>query len=177
MEEETSAGKAQAQDIDVQLSKDGDKEAFGRIIRRNQFIMYKAARSILSTPQDIEDAIGNAVLKAFLNLEVLKNNSNFKPWLLKILINECYSLLRKRKREVYTEDMHSDAAYYEDSYSDFELTKAIDSLEREQRIVTLLFYYEDMSLKDIAKVLELPEGTVKSRLSRAKKKLERLLKG
>lgn len=176
MEEAAALGNMREEDMDVHLSKGGDKEAFGRIINRNKFIMYKVARGILYNPQDIEDAIGDAILKAFLNIGTLKNNSNFKPWLLKILVNECYSLLRKRKREVFAEDIPNDFGSFEDNYSNFELMHAIDQLEEEHRVVTLLFYYEDMSLKDISKVLELPEGTVKSRLSRAKKKLEGLLK-
>jgi DNA-directed RNA polymerase specialized sigma subunit, sigma24 homolog len=59
---------------------------------------------------------------------------------------------------------------------DFDLKKALRQLDAEHRIVVVLFYYEDLSVKNIAKMLELPQGTVKSRLSRAREKLMRLIK-
>jgi RNA polymerase sigma-70 factor (ECF subfamily) len=63
----------------------------------------------------------------------------------------------------------------EDRYRNFELIEAVKSLEEGQRIVTILFYYEDMSIKEIAKTLSVPEGTVKSRLGRAKERLKNLI--
>ncbi|MGL5712599.1 MAG: RNA polymerase sigma factor [Paraclostridium sp.] len=63
----------------------------------------------------------------------------------------------------------------EDNYKNFELHRAINALEEDLKITTLLFYFEDMKYKEIAKVLNVREGTVKSRLSRAKQKLLKIL--
>jgi RNA polymerase sigma-70 factor (ECF subfamily) len=163
--------KERDEDRDVTLSKSGDKEAFGRLMHKYQISMYRLARTILHSKQDIEDAAQNTVVKAFINIRLLRENSFFKSWLLKILINECHNILRKKKY-IYLEEVNINEFSYEDAYTNFELRRAINKLEKDQRIVTLLFYYEDMSLKDIGKTLSIPEGTVKSRLARAKKKLE-----
>ena len=159
-------------DTDVSDAVKGDKDAFARLIHNNKVSMYRIAKNILKNEYDIEDAIGNSLLKAYENINKLRKNESFKPWLLRILINECYSLIKKSKRE--SASLEPDTAY-EDNYRNFELIKAVKSLEQGQRVVTILFYYEDMSIKEIAKTLCLPEGTVKSRLSRAKERLKSLI--
>ncbi|MNP06692.1 ECF RNA polymerase sigma factor SigR [compost metagenome] len=63
-----------------------------------------------------------------------------------------------------------------DSYENLDLSKAIDSLNEDLKMVTLLFYYEDIAQKDIAKILKIPEGTVRSRLTRARKELYEIVK-
>jgi RNA polymerase sigma-70 factor, ECF subfamily len=164
-------------DNDVELSKEGNKEAFSRIIRLNKISMYRVAKNILRNEQDIEDAIGDTILKAFMNIGTLKDCTRFKPWLLKILINQCYSHIRKGSRQVLVNELEESMGAYEENHQHFEIRQALASLEEDQRIVIVLFYYEDMSLKDISKTLNIPEGTVKSRLARAKAKLETLMKG
>ena len=76
--------------------------------------------------------------------------------------------------------MNNDASInqekYVDTYENLDLKRALDSLEDDLKIVVELYYYEDFLLKDIAKILEIPEGTLKSRLSRARKKLYSILK-
>ncbi|MGV2644315.1 hypothetical protein GNF86_23525, partial [Clostridium perfringens] len=64
---------------------------------------------------------------------------------------------------------------YNDVYEDIDLTRAINLLCEELRIVTVLFYFEDMATKDIAVILEIPEGTVRSRLSRARQQLRKVI--
>ena len=162
-------------DIDVSNAKKGDGDAFVRLIQNNKLSMYRIAKCILKNEQDVEDALSNAILKAYTNISNLRRNETFKPWIYKILVNECYAIIRKKKREIAFEEFENIENTYEDNYKDFELAKAVNSLEENQRIVTVLFYYEDMSLKEISKTLDLPEGTVKSRLSRAKERLKSLI--
>ena len=83
-------------DNDVALSKKGDKGAFGRTIRKHKHSMYITARSVMSNEHDIEDAIADTILKAYLNIRSLKEDRYFKAWLLKILVNQCYSKLKKK---------------------------------------------------------------------------------
>ncbi|PKM77146.1 MAG: RNA polymerase subunit sigma-24 [Firmicutes bacterium HGW-Firmicutes-15] len=162
-------------DMDVPMAKNGDGEAFGRLIHKNKHSMYRIAKSILKNEYDAEDAIGAAILHAYAKIYSLRKNENFSHWLLKILINECYAIIRKRTKEIYTSEFIAAQGTYEDKHNDDELTNSLNYLEDDQKIVVILFYYEDMSLKDISKTLHVPEGTVKSRLYRAKGKLRDIL--
>ena len=91
-------------------------------------------------------------------------------------INESNNLYKKRLREVAVDKDHFKNIKVNDSYKDLSLYNAINSLDDELRTTTILFYFEDMKYKDIAKVLNVREGTIKSRLSRAKEKLYNILK-
>ena len=134
------------------------------------------AKSILSKEEDIEDAVSEAVLKAYKNIQALKQEVFFKTWLIRIVINESNNLYKKRAKEIVVGKDHFKNIKVNDSYRDLSLYDAINSLEEELRITTILFYFEDMKYKDIAKVLNVKEGTIKSRLSRAKEKLYNILK-
>ena len=161
--------------LDIVNAKKGDNEAFGSLIHNNKLSMYRISKSILRNEYDVEDAIGETILKAYKNISHLKNNDMFKSWLFKILVNECYSAIKRKKREILTTEFENSQNTYEDNYKDFELMKAINSLEENKRVATILFYYEDMSISMISETLVIPEGTVKSRLSRAKEKLKVLV--
>lgn len=162
-------------DIDVKLAKKGDKEAYVRLMKCNKQSMYRVAKAMLEREEDVEDAISETILKAYMNISKLRKSEYFKTWLIRILINECNLILNKRKKEVTLVSEHLKNHYKKDIYKEFELYKAINCLEEELKITTLLFYFEDMKYKDIAKALDVKEGTVKSRLSRAKQKLFRIL--
>lgn len=162
-------------DIDVKLAKKGDKEAYVRLMKCNKQSMYRVAKSMLGREEDVEDAVSETILKSYMNINKLRKNEYFKTWIIRILINECKSILKKRTREVTLVSEHLKNYSKEDTYKEFELYNAINCLEEDLKIITLLFYFEDMKYKDIAKVLDIREGTVKSRLSRAKQKLFELL--
>ena len=92
------------------------------------------------------------------------------------MINESNTLYKKRSREISVENEHFVNLQVNDKYKDVTLYNAINALDDDLRTTTILFYFEDMKYKDIAKVLDIKEGTVKSRLSRAKEKLYNILK-
>lgn len=160
----------------VKRAKRGDKEAFCNLIRVNKIAIYRVAKSILNNEEDIEDAVSEAILKAYKNIQALKQEVFFKTWLIRIVINESNNLYKKRAKEIVVDKDHFKNIKVNDSYRDLSLYDAINSLEEELRITTILFYFEDMKYKDIAKVLNVKEGTIKSRLSRAKEKLYNILK-
>lgn len=162
--------------LDVKRAKRGDKNAFCNLIRINKISMYRVAKSILSKEEDVEDAVSEAILKAYKNIKSLKDESFFKTWLIRIVINESNTLYKKRSREISVENEHFINLQVNDKYKDLTLYNAINSLDEDLRTTTILFYFEDMKYKDIAKVLDIKEGTVKSRLSRAKEKLYNILK-
>ena len=158
----------------VSKAKKGDKEAFLALIDENRLNLYRVARGILIDKEDIEDALQNTIIHSFQKLNSLKQDEYFRTWIIRILINECNEILRKNKRVMHLED-NTNTEIYSDSYENMDLTSAINSLSEELRLTTVLFYFEDMSLKDIAKILKIPEGTVRSRLTRARIKLREVM--
>ena len=155
-------------------AKNGDNEAFLELINENKLNIYRVARGILSNEHDIEDAIQNTIIKAYEKINTLKKNEFFRTWLVRILINECNEIIRKNKRIVSINESNHEEKY-NDYYENIDLTNAINSLSEELRVTTVLFYFEDMSIKDIASVLNIPNGTVRSRLSRARKILREII--
>lgn len=162
--------------MEVKRAKRGDKEAFCNLIRINKIALYRVAKSILNNEDDIEDAVSEAVLKAYKNIKTLKHEEFFKTWLIRIVINESNNLYKKRIKEISVDKEHFKNIEINDDYRDLSLYNAINSLDDDLRTTTILFYFEDMKYKDIAKVLNVKEGTIKSRLSRAKEKLYNILK-
>ena len=163
-------------DINVRKAKVGDKEAFKKLIEENKISMYRVSKAILNKEEDIEDAIGESILKAYKNISSLRNEAYFKTWLIRIVINESNNIYKKRNREIAMDKEHFINMEHRDFYKDFSLYDAINSLEDDLKITTLLYYFEDLKYKDIAKLLKIKEGTVKSRLYRAKQKLYEILK-
>ena len=134
--------------------------------------MYRVSKSILKNDEDCEDAVQEAIAKAFSKLWSLKNESFAKTWLIRIVINECYSILRKKKISFYNEEITLEEA---DSNDYSELYKALNELPADYRVTVVLYYIEGYSVKETAQILKVTEGTVKSRLSRGRKKLRGFL--
>lgn len=151
------------------------KEEFVDLVEEYKLSLYRFAKSILKNDIEVEDAISESILKAYKNKNRLKNKESFKSWMMRIVSNECYDLIKRKSRFDLRENLESlNLVHIDKEYSD--LREIIDDLNEEFSSVLVLFYYEDMSIKEISKVLEISEGTVKSRLSRAKSKLKALLK-
>ncbi len=147
-------------------------EEFAKITVDTAEVMYRVSKSILKRDEDCEDAVHEAIVKAFSKLGSLKNDSFAKTWLIRIVINECYGVLRQRKREVYSEEITKEEAKKED-YS--ELYTALNKLPADYRVTIVLYYIEGYSVSETANILRVSEGTVKSRLSRGRKKLRGFL--
>lgn len=148
-----------------------EKESFTELIQENKVSLYRLSKSILKSEADIQDAVSEAIVKAYTNIHKLRLIDNFKPWIMRILVNECYSIIKKHKKVELTDDFTTYEGSYEDNTED-SLMFYVNQLEDEFKSVIILFYYDDISIKDISKVLDISEGTVKSRLSRAKVKLK-----
>lgn len=159
----------------IDLMKKGNKEAFIKVIKEHEGTLYRVAKGILRSEEDTEDAIQNTIIKAYEKASTLKNEEYFKTWLIRILINESNLIIRKNKKLISVEEIDNER-YHIDSYENIDITRAIEGLNENLRIVTLLFYYEDISIKEIAKILLIPEGTVRSRLTRARKELYEIMK-
>lgn len=135
---------------------------------RHQF--YITAYAILGNEADAEDAVCNAILSGYEHLAQLKNPKKFKSWMLTITKNEALKLCRKRMELPGDENVERLMQPTYDSHN--ELWDIVQSLKDEYRIVIVLFYYNDLSLRDISQVLDISIGTVKSRLDRGRKLLK-----
>jgi RNA polymerase sigma-70 factor (ECF subfamily) len=172
-----NAGKTVNEKNDcVSLAKQGDKEAFIYLIQENKSNLYRVAKAMLKHEADIEDAMQMTIMKAYEQIKRLKKDRYFKTWLIRILINQCNDTLRAKKKVISLENVSKEVGIHEDSYQDMDIQAAIYSLKDELKSVTVLFYYEDLTTKDIARLLKIPEGTVRSRLSTARALLQKRLK-
>lgn len=161
----------------LKLAQDGDKEAFVIVIESYKFKLYRIGRTLLSNDEDIGDAMQETVLKVFKGITNIKKLESFKSWIFKIMINECNNILRSRKKISFFTKLFKEESYVDEyNFENEPVMKAIKSLKEDFKKVILLHYYEDLSVRDIAEVLEISEGTVKSRLSRARGKLSEMLK-
>lgn len=149
-------------------------EQFVRHISDAEKSLYRVAKSILKNDEDCADAVQTAILKAFDRLDTLKHEKYFRTWLTRILINECYHLLKDKKEQVpyeeYMEGLESTPEYSE-------VFTAVMELEDIYRVPFTLHYIEGYSTKEIAKLLDISASNVKIRLSRARAKLQNRLEG
>ena len=152
----------------------------------NQYIqahgrrLYGLCMTLCRDTQDAEDLYQDMWLKIMVNLEKYNANMPFEPWAAQVCVNLYRSRLRRLTRSpifngfLSTEDkdtaIENVAAKEQEDYSD--LHAAIDQLPEKLRLVIVLFYFEDMDIRSVAGVLQIPEGTVKSRLNKARKLLK-----
>ncbi len=149
------------------------KTKFCECIDKYRNELYMTAWAILQNREDTEDAVSNAILKAYENLNQLKNTHKFKPWITTITKNEALKIRKKRLPLPGDDAMESMMKPVQEHYD--ELWDVLEKIREEYRLVLVLFYYNSLSLKDIAQVLDMPVGTVKSRLSRGKEMLKQEL--
>lgn len=148
-----------------------NKEQMGKLILASQDSMYHVAKTLLQNDADCADAISETIVKAFSNLHTLRSDRFGKTWLIRILMNECYAIMRREKRIVSLEDYPMEERTSErEDYS--ELYQAIMTLPEEMRICVTLFYLEGYSVKEIASLLQVTESTVKNRLLRARRRMK-----
>jgi len=137
------------------------KEEFSTRVLAAEKTLYHVACGILSREADREDAVQECILKAWERQSTLREADAFRAWITRILINECYNILRRDSRLIYPEEMPEIEA---PEGSDLALREAVFSLDGLYRTPVILFYLEGFSIREIAGMLEVPEGTVKSRL-------------
>lgn len=153
---------------------DWTQEEFAAAVTEHSRRMYRAARAVLDSDADAEDAVSQAVLQAWQSLGRLRDKSAVRPWLVKIAVNCAYAQRRKRGKIVYLEDVTPEPAA-PDPPQNGGLWEAVCALPPERRTVVVLFYYEGMQVDEIARALGVPQGTVKPRLSRARTQLKEML--
>lgn len=154
-------------------------EDFARLVKQYEIELYRIAYVVVRNDADAQDAVCDAIVKAYEKKGRLRDCTKFKSWLIKIVINSARNLLRKESHLVYmddvTEEVEEQQSVESDNTNEKELWNLVLQLENEFRVVVVLYYYENFSTKQISQMLRIPEGTVKSRLSRARERLKNLL--
>lgn len=148
-----------------------DREYSARV-RAMERKLYRIAHAILWCDADCADAIQEAVFKGWMKKNSLREEKYFETWLIRILINECRNLLRRQKVAPLPLNEAAKAAAPEENP---QLRAALMELPEKYRMPLLLHHLEGYSLSDIARMLDIPQTLVKSRLHQARTQLRRLL--
>ncbi len=154
-----------------------DKTQFTQAVLDVEPTLYRVAKSMLRNETLCADAAQQAILLAWERLPSLRAPRYFKTWLTRILINECNTLLRQQQRFSPYEPSEAELvpAPVREDYSD--LYAALAALEEKYRLPVVLYYLEGFKTREIASLLEIPVGTVKSRLNTARGMLRKTLEG
>ena len=171
----------------IQLTLDGQQEAFGHLIRKYQDRLYNGMVHVLRDQAEAEDVVQDAFILALTRLESFKGNSQFFTWLYRIAYNVAITRLRRRKPTVSIQGTEStlqltlpDDGPAPDSRmsqqeSASQLMLAMERLSEEHRSILVLREMEGLEYEAISEILDLPVGTVRSRLHRARSQLKQLL--
>lgn len=160
----------------VEQTLNGNRNAFGGLVRKYERPVYNAAYRILGSPTDAEDAAQTAFVKAFENLGTYRPEYRFYSWMYRIAVNEALNLRKKRRptQDIDVVPVESDSsperALHEQEQEE-RVGKAMMDLNPEDRALILLRHYQDLSYRDLAYVFEVPEKTIKSRLFTARSRL------
>jgi RNA polymerase sigma-70 factor (ECF subfamily) len=165
----------------------GNSSAIENFVQSYQYDIYRLALSILDDPCEAEDATQEALLTALRGLDSFNGASSVKTWLYSITVNLCRTRLQRHRRYEHltkilggilrirsTPTVEENAIQNE---SDQALWQAIHHMDEKHRIPIVLRYYHDLSVTEIADILQIPEGTVHSRLNTARRQLHEVLQG
>ena len=184
-------------ETDVELIrkwKEGDEHAFSAMYERYRQTAMRTAWLLCHNLADSEDIVQETFVQCYFHIQELKDESRFRPWMLKCLVRTGWKLMKKQKKEMPEEQMElhlERERYLESTFSgktsgepleeaiarEFsgELTKAVRRLSEKHRLVIVLYYYDELSVHEIAKITGCLEGTVKSRLHFARRQLKKML--
>jgi len=170
----------------IELCRVGDSSAIENFVRTYQQDIHRLALSILDDSGEADDATQEALLSALRALDSFHGTSSLKTWLYSIAVNVCRNRLQRHRRQerltkilgdilrIRSTPSVEEAAIQNESNA--ALWRVIHSMNEKHRIPVVLRYYHDLSVPEIASVLQLPEGTVHSRLNTARRQLHDILK-
>lgn len=163
-----------------------NKQQFTQQVLEAEQSLYHVAHTLLVNEEDCADAIQNAILTAYDKLDDLKKDAYFKTWLTRILINECYRIFRMDRHHFSYETLEQEQGLQIPGNpscqpecrvleQDDEVYRAVLQLEPAYRMPFVLYYVEGYSVKEVAQILKVSDGTVKTRMHRARKQLREIL--
>ena len=155
-------------------AKRGDDNAFYELISERKDILYKTAFTYVKNKEDALDILNETVYRAFISIKKLKEPKFFNTWITRILINCALDTVRKDMKILQLDEQTSIAntsnALGQEEV--FDLNRAVDSLKEKYKTIVILKFFQDMTLAEIAEVLQCPLGTVKTNLYKALKELK-----
>jgi RNA polymerase sigma factor (sigma-70 family) len=168
------------------IVKKKDLKAYNSLMLKYQATAYKMALIYCKDRENAYDIVQDSFLKAYENLSKFRFESSFKTWLMKIVYYESLNWIKKNKKSEYFLDI-DECEYVIDSKVRTDdvlvqtekekiIKNSLESLNKKHKTVVYLKYYENLSLKEIADIIETTEGTIKSILFRSMEKLELVLK-
>ena len=136
--------------------------------------MYRLSYSILRNETDAQDAVQEAIYRSCKNLEFLKDKRKFKSWIYKIITNTSFEMLKNKKDylDIEQENVQEDKI---DIDTNLTLWNVVQGLEQPYRTKITLFYYEDMSIKEISKITGTKIDAIKKQLSRGREKIKEVM--
>ncbi|WP_286230888.1 sigma-70 family RNA polymerase sigma factor [Neobacillus mesonae] len=157
----------------------GNEKAFEKLLEIHSDRLYRTAYLYVGNREDALDVLQETAYKAFISVGQLRDERYFLTWVTKILIHCAYDVINKRKKETPAADNIIELIPGKREKLDeaLDLVEAIDQLNEQQRNAIILFYYQDLSLTDVAKLMNIPVNTLKTYLSRGKSQLKQLLGG
>jgi RNA polymerase sigma factor (sigma-70 family) len=175
----------------VVLARAGDKNAFGQLIERYQQMAKRIALEMVADEHPAKELAQEAMLQAYLSLDHLRDEERFKSWLYGIVLNVCRSYIRDQKIDNFSWEammggVRSESIHFSSLAPDPQkaveerelhrlILKAVNTLSLKNRAATLLFYYEQLSLQEIAALLDVSVTAVKGRLHKSRKQLRQRL--
>ena len=171
----------------INLIIEGDTNAFGIIVNRYKDLVFTLAMKMIKNKEEAEEIAQDTFIKVYKSLGQFKGNSKFSTWIYKVTYNTCLDRLKKNKRQQKVDSIDEfnsnqiksiDSAFDAMEIEEREQTvqNCIHLLPGEDAFILTLFYFEEQSLEEIAKVVNLNANTVKVRLFRCRKKLATILK-
>lgn len=154
-----------------------DKEIFCNQIRLYEKAMYSLAYSIVKNETDAGEVLSESIFRAYKKMDTLRDDNAFKPWVLRIVYNTAVELIRTDSKTAAAEPADIPTASPDSTIeTKISLEAALNTLKQPYRTAVILYYYEDMTISQIAKITGAAQATVKQRLSRARKQLKEALK-
>ena len=160
-----------------------DEKAFESIVKAFENQLYTIAKLRLKDEFWAKDAVQETFLSLFLNCKKIKNAEKLKSWLIIVLINECNDIVHDNKigQVSFNQNNFENLIYLEDNFKKLidkiDFNNIINKLNEEERTIIAMYYSGQYNLKEISRILNIKNGTIKSKLSRAKDKLRKEIGG
>lgn len=164
--------------------REGSREAFDELYHKYKNLAIHTAYLITGNLAESEDVVQETFVKVWIHARELRDDSGLKPWMMQILVRTAYRMVKKNRREIPDENVADKMTVSEEASSldrviqteeAERIMAAVRSLPVKLRTVVVLYYYDSFSVKEIAKLLQIMEGTVKSRLHTARRRIKAAL--
>lgn len=163
--------------------KEESQDAFHQMISPLINDMYKLAYSYLKNEEDAKDILQDTAIDIYISMKKLKKEESLKQWVEQIVVNKCKKYFNRKEKNEIPIDFHNMENYIEpvnnvlETENNLDFNLLISKLDEEERMVVILYYNDKYKIKEISKILKMNENTVKVKLHRARKKIEKMKKG